>query len=188
MRRTLPLLVVAAVALGVTGCGDDDDDTPETTATGEDTTPDTEDQTADTEDSGDDSDGEGTLPGGVTLPDGVTIPDISIPDFSIPDISLPDISIPEVSLPDQETIEQIIESIFPGLDAEQIECVAEQFAEEFDPSDAARAGRGVRHRPVRSATWLTGDGALRRRLARRRRRAGPAGPDRARAAARLLRR
>ena len=126
MKRFRAILAVPAVALfglGLVACSDDDDE-PDATVTDTEAVDDTE-ATVDTEPS-EDTGSDLTLPGG-TLPGGITIPDISIPDISIPDISVPD-------------AEEILGQIFPGLDDDQISCLADAVGDigtDFDLSQIA---------------------------------------------------
>jgi hypothetical protein len=127
MKRALLLAAPAVLALGLVACGDDDDDTPEST----------EPVTATTDgDAGADI----TIPD-ITLPD-ITIPDItipdlsdiSIPDFTIPDlsdISIPDLSgitIPDFTIPEEARgiMESVIKQLYPEMDEDQVLCIAEQ--------------------------------------------------------------
>jgi|HigsolmetaAR202D_1030399.scaffolds.fasta_scaffold46619_2 hypothetical protein len=150
MKRALLLAAPAVLALGLVACGDDDDDTPETTE-----------PTATTSETG----GDDTAPD-LSIPE-ITVPDISIPDISLPDISLPDISIPDFSIPDftipeislpaeaQGIVRQVLQQMFPRLDEDQIICLSQAFdggtldierlqsiAEEcnLDPADLNLAG------------------------------------------------
>jgi hypothetical protein len=132
MKRALLAALPAVLALGLVACGDDDD-SPTTAA--ETTTP-----TEETEGS------DATLPGGVTVPDlGSVLPGGSLPDFSIPDLSIPDLgsvlpggSLPEFSIPDLGTLptnaEEILASVFPNLNEDQLACLVDELGGELDPS------------------------------------------------------
>jgi hypothetical protein len=140
MKRALLLAAPAVLTLGLVACaGDDDDDTPETTATAETTadattdvtTEDTSEDTSDatvTDETTDDT-RDTLLPGGTALPGGTLVPGGTIlPGGSLPEISIPDISIPEAS--------EIIGRIFPNLDEEQVECLADEVGTDIDVNRA----------------------------------------------------
>lgn len=135
MKRALAVLAPAALVLGLAACmGADDDDGPsgtevveitsetETEATFEVTVP------------------EISIPD-ITIPD-ITIPDISIPDISIPDFSIPEFSIPEFSLPDlseltlPDNADELFADAFPNLSRDQLDCLVENLAGNFDPQEA----------------------------------------------------
>jgi hypothetical protein len=125
MKRALLLAAPAVLVLGLVACGDDDDDSPDTTAA--ETTEPEDTSTDDTTTDG--TEGELTIPG-ISIPD-ISIPDISIPDFSIPDFSIPDISIPDISIPNAE---EILGQIFPKLDDDQVDCLADEVGRDIDVS------------------------------------------------------
>ena len=97
MKRGLTsLAAVAAAALSLVACGDDDGDNDDVTI------PDVED---------------------VTTPD---LPDVSLPDTIPGGITVPDISLPAISMPDLsvgERVEDLIREAFPDLDDEQVTCL-----------------------------------------------------------------
>jgi hypothetical protein len=99
MKRGLTsLAAVAAAALALVACGDDDGDNDDPTV------PELSE---------------------LTVPD-VSIPDISLPDtipggITIPDISIPDISIPDISIGGR--IEDLLQRVYPDLTDEQISCI-----------------------------------------------------------------
>jgi hypothetical protein len=128
MKRVLILAAPAVLALGLVACGDDDDDSPDTTETVDTASVDT--ATDDT--ATDDTATDGTLlPGGTILPGGTVLPGGSLPDISIPDISIPDISLPEEA---SEIFESVLSQTFPNLSDEQVSCLAEAFQGELDLS------------------------------------------------------
>jgi hypothetical protein len=107
VKRALVLCVPVALALTLVACGDDDDDEPDETASD------------------------------VTGGPSATVPDLTEPDFSVPnlsDISIPNITIPDLSLP--ENAEELIGQVFPGLDDDQVSCLAENLEGDFDVSAA----------------------------------------------------
>jgi hypothetical protein len=122
MKRALLAALPAVLVLGLVACGDDDDapttvenTTPTVGSAEPDTT--TEDELSDL-----------TLPGGITVPDlGSVLPGGSLPDFTIPDFSIPDLSLPE-------NAEEILRSVFPNLDDEQLSCLVDELGGDLDPS------------------------------------------------------
>ena len=122
MKRALLAALPAVLVLGLVACGDDDD----APTTVENTTPTVDSAAPGNTDEDDLSDL--TLPGGITVPDfGSVLPGGSLPDFSIPDFSIPDFSIPE-------NAEEILSSVFPNLDDEQLNCLLDELGGDIDPS------------------------------------------------------
>ena len=107
MRRAL-ILAPLALVLSLAACGDDDDDEPTGTATAS------------------------TKPESTTTEPSETSTDSTEVDETEPSSSGPDFSLP-VSVPD---VDEVIGQVFPGLDDDQISCLAENLGADFDPSEA----------------------------------------------------
>jgi hypothetical protein len=122
MKRALIAAIPAVLVLGLVACGDDDD----APTTVENTTPSVGSEEPDTTD---DELSDLTLPGGITVPDlGSVLPGGSLPDFTIPgDLSIPDLSLPE-------NAEEILRSVFPNLDDDQLSCLVDELGGDIDPS------------------------------------------------------
>jgi hypothetical protein len=124
MRRPLALAVLGALVL--VACSDDDDDaqvstgSTETTVAGSDTAATKPEVTSPQATSSASSAPDGSS-SQITLPD-ISLPNISLPNISLPDISLPDISLPDISIPDTE---ELLRRVFPGLDDQQVSCLAD---------------------------------------------------------------
>ena len=127
MKRALILAAPAVLALGLVACSDDDDDSPD--ATTEETTDDTtstDDTATDDRDDTDDT----LLPGGTVVPGGTLVPGGTVlPGGTLP--TIPEISIPDISIPDAE---EMLGQIFPNLDEDQIDCLAEEVGPDIDVS------------------------------------------------------
>jgi hypothetical protein len=116
VKRSLALLAIPFVAIGLVACGDDDDNavgtTGSTAASSVQSTA-SEPTIATTPDS---AAGGETLPGEISLP---SLPDITLPGgITLP--SLPNVSLPDVSVPDLATI---LHNTFPNLSDEQVDCL-----------------------------------------------------------------
>jgi hypothetical protein len=130
MKRALILAV--PLVLAVAACGDDDDDeSPDTSATITETITETTLATeiTSTDDTVDDDATEDTddslLPGGTLLPGGSVLPGGTI----LPGGTV----LPGGSLPIEA--QDVIRRIFPNLDDDQVSCLAENLGTDTDPSD-----------------------------------------------------